>query len=81
MANHTKFAGVLYLCQNGLTSAKPNGGMEIASQGVVCTVSNSFTREARNNVAKPMKVNALEGALVEAFSDKFPRFAAVRQRT
>ena len=28
-----------------------------------------------------MEVDALEGALVEAFSDRLPRFAAVHQRT
>ena len=28
-----------------------------------------------------MKVHALEGVVVKAFSDRFPRFAAVHQRT
>ena len=32
--------------------------------------SNSFSREARYNLAQSMKVNALEGAMVEAFSDQ-----------
>ena len=28
-----------------------------------------------------MEIDALKGALVKAFSDRFPRFAAVHQRT
>ena len=40
---------------------------------------NIFPREARNELAQPMEVNALEGALVEAVSDRFPRFTAVHQ--
>ena len=43
--------------------------------------SNSLPREASNtNLAQPMKVNGLEGAMVEAFPDKFPSFTTVHQR-
>ena len=33
---------------------------------------NSFPREAGDDLTQPMKVNALEGAWVEAFSNRFP---------
>ena len=45
------------------------------------SVSSSFSCEARNNLGQPMKIDALEGALVKAFSDRVPRFTAVHQRT
>ena len=32
-----------------------------------------FTREARNNLAKPVEVNAIEGDRIKAFSHRFPR--------
>ena len=49
-ANHTEFAGVLCLPQYGLTFAKPNDRMEVASQGVVwtaalCLSDFPFTRD------------------------------------
>ena len=40
---------------------------------------NSFSREAGDDLTQPMKVNALERALVEALADMFPRFIAVHQ--
>ena len=40
---------------------------------------NSFPREAGDDMTL-MKVNALEGALVETFPDKFPGLATVHQR-
>ena len=36
------------------------------------SICNSFPREASDDVTQSMKVNALEGALVEAFSNGFP---------
>ena len=33
---------------------------------------NSFPREASDDLTQPMKVNALEGALVESLSNRFP---------
>ena len=45
------------------------------------SLCNSFLSETRKNLAQSMKVSAIEGALVEAFTDRFPRFAAVHQRT
>ena len=42
---------------------------------------NSFPREACNNLAQPMKVNTLERALVEAFSNRFPSRATAHQCT
>ena len=33
---------------------------------------NCFPREARDDLTQPTKLNALEGALVEAFSNRFP---------
>ena len=41
--------------------------------------SNSFSREARNNLVQSMKFNALDRALVEASPNKFPSFTAVHQ--
>ena len=35
-----------------------------------------FTREARNNLAQPVKVDALEGFRIKAFRHQFPRFTA-----
>ena len=40
-----------------------------------------FSCETSNNLGESMEIDALEGALVTAFSDRFPRFAAVHQRT
>ena len=39
VANHIAFAGVLYLCQHGLTFAKPSSGMESTRQRVVWTAA------------------------------------------
>ena len=41
---------------------------------------NSFSREDRNNLAHSMEINTLERALVEAFSNRFPRFTAAHER-
>ena len=41
----------------------------------------AFTREARNDLGRPVKVNAFEGLRIKAFTGRFPRFAAVHQRT
>ena len=40
---------------------------------------NSFLREASDNSTQPIKVNALEGALVEAFSNGFPGSTTAHQ--
>ena len=45
------------------------------------SISNSFSCEACNNLGESMESDAIERALVKAFSDRFPRFAAVNQRT
>ena len=40
---------------------------------------NSFPREASDDLTQSMIVNALEGALVEAFSNKFPSRTTTHQ--
>ena len=40
---------------------------------------NSFSGEASNNLAQPMKVNTFKMALVEAFSNRFPRRTTAHQ--
>ena len=48
---------------------------------VCCCLSfgNSFSREARNYLAQPMKVNTFERALVEAYANRFPSSATAHQ--
>ena len=36
--------------------------------------------EARNDLAQPMKINALKGILIEALPHRFPSFTAMYQR-
>ena len=40
---------------------------------------NSILREASDDLTQPMMVNALEGALVEAFSNRFPSRSTAHQ--
>ena len=42
---------------------------------------DSFTREARSDLAQSVKVDGLERVLIKAFSQRFPRFTAMHQRT
>ena len=44
------------------------------------SISTSFSCETYNNLGESMEIDALGEALVKAFSEKFPRFAAVHQR-
>ena len=41
----------------------------------------SRVKLAIDDLTQPMKVNALEGALVEEFPDRFPSFTTVHQCT
>ena len=43
VARHVDVAGLLCLCQCGLTLAEPNGGLEISNQGVVRTTELCFS--------------------------------------
>ena len=74
----------------GAPSAKSKSALRQALSFSVCpkkvsyfrfSFYEAFTREARNDLGRPVKVDSLEGLRIKAFTDRFPRFAAVHQRT